>query len=43
MKRLCILIFLFLSGCGVNEISETEIGVLEPSQALFNENTDEEH
>ena len=24
MKRLCILIFLFLSGCGVNEISETE-------------------
>ena len=27
----------------VNEISETEIGVVEPSQALFNENTDKEH
>ena len=27
----------------VNEISETEIGVAEPSQALFNENTDKEH
>ena len=27
----------------VNEISETELGVVEPSQALFNENTDKEH
>ncbi|MDC3017399.1 DUF1013 domain-containing protein [Paracoccaceae bacterium] len=27
----------------VNDISETEIGVVEPSQALFNENTDKEH
>ena len=27
----------------VSEISETEIGVVEPSQALFNENTDKEH
>ena len=27
----------------VNEISETEIGVVEPSQALFGENTDKEH
>ena len=27
----------------VNEISETEIGVAEPSQALFGENTDKEH
>ena len=27
----------------VNEISETEIGVVEPSQALFSENTDKEH
>ena len=27
----------------VNETSETEIGVIEPSQALFNENTDKEH
>ena len=27
----------------VNEISETELGVIEPSQALFNENTDKEH
>ena len=27
----------------VNEVSETEIGVLEPSQALFSENTDKEH
>ena len=26
----------------VNEISETELGVVEPSQALFNENTDKE-
>ena len=26
-----------------NEISETEIGVVEPSQALFGENTDKEH
>ena len=27
----------------VNEISETELGVVEPSQALFSENTDKEH
>ena len=27
----------------VNEVSETELGVVEPSQALFNENTDKEH
>ena len=27
----------------VNEISETKIGVVEPSQALFGENTDKEH
>ncbi len=27
----------------VNETSETEIGVVEPSQALFNVNTDKEH
>ena len=27
----------------VNEVSETEIGVVEPSQALFDENTDKEH
>ena len=27
----------------VNEISETKIGVVEPSQALFDENTDKEH
>ena len=27
----------------VNEISETKIGAVEPSQALFGENTDKEH
>ncbi len=27
----------------VNEISQTKIGVVEPSQALFGENTDKEH
>ena len=27
----------------VDEITEAEIGVVEPSQALFNENTDKEH
>ena len=27
----------------VNEVSETEIGVVEPSQALFGDNTDKEH
>ena len=26
-----------------NEVSETELGVVEPSQALFNKNTDKEH
>ena len=30
-------------GAQVNENSETDIGVVEPSQAIFGENTDKEH